>query len=80
MLVLDEKEKLASHITQIDSQLDVPPILIPTGMQDIYFQEYYLPMQKDNTKKTLVLDLDETLVHSSLQEIPDASIILPVYF
>jgi RNA polymerase II subunit A small phosphatase-like protein len=29
-------------------------------------------------RKTLVLDLDETLVHSSFKTIPDPDIILPV--
>lgn len=37
------------------------------------------PLSKvDSGKKTLVLDLDETLVHSSFQPLPDADFIVPV--
>jgi TFIIF-interacting CTD phosphatase-like protein len=31
-------------------------------------------------KKTLILDLDETLVHSSFQPVENADIVLPVSF
>eukprot|EP00388_Colpodella_angusta_P004189 GDKJ01014038.1.p1 GENE.GDKJ01014038.1~~GDKJ01014038.1.p1 ORF type:complete len:318 (-),score=52.76 GDKJ01014038.1:1115-2068(-) len=34
--------------------------------------------ERDRGKKTLVLDLDETLVHSSFREVPNASFIIPV--
>jgi len=34
--------------------------------------------QQENGKKTLVLDLDETLVHSSFKPIPNADFIIPV--
>lgn len=39
-----------------------------------------LPAQtgKDKGKKTLVLDLDETLVHSSFQPVDKVNIVLPV--
>ena len=42
--------------------------------------EYILPPQKesDKGKKTLVLDLDETLVHSTFQPEKNANIIIPV--
>lgn len=34
--------------------------------------------QRDLHKKTLVLDLDETLVHSSFKPVPNADYIIPV--
>lgn len=36
------------------------------------------PSVQDANKKTLVLDLDETLVHSSFKPIPDPDYIIPV--
>jgi len=33
---------------------------------------------RDKGKKTLILDLDETLVHSSFKFIPNVDIILPI--
>jgi len=43
-------------------------------------QDHLLPPQttQDLGKKTLVLDLDETLVHSSFKPIPNADFIIPV--
>jgi carboxy-terminal domain RNA polymerase II polypeptide A small phosphatase len=35
---------------------------------------------KDRTKKTLILDLDETLVHSQFEKHPSPDIVLPVIF
>jgi TFIIF-interacting CTD phosphatase-like protein len=35
--------------------------------------------RKHRNKKTLILDLDETLVHSSFQPVPNPHIVLPVY-
>lgn len=42
--------------------------------------QYLLPpqIQREIGKKTLVLDLDETLVHSSFKPIPNADFIIPV--
>lgn len=42
--------------------------------------QYLLPPQKGPNvgKKTLVLDLDETLVHSSFKPVPNADFIIPV--
>jgi RNA polymerase II subunit A small phosphatase-like protein len=34
--------------------------------------------REDMGKKTLILDLDETFVHSSFKEVPNPDIILPV--
>lgn len=36
------------------------------------------PRRRDMGKKTLVLDLDETLVHSSFKPVENADIVLPV--
>lgn len=36
------------------------------------------PLPHGSTKKTMVLDLDETLVHSSFKPVPDADFIVPV--
>lgn len=43
-------------------------------------QEFHLPPQKEpaKKKKTLVLDLDETLVHSCFQPVDNVDIVLPV--
>ena len=38
------------------------------------------PKDKSDPPITLVLDLDETLVHCTVEPIPDASMIFPVYF
>jgi len=37
-------------------------------------------MLKSFNKKTLVLDLDETLVHSTFQKIENPDIVIPVHF
>ena len=43
---------------------------------------YYLPPQSDANKgrKTLILDIDETLVHSSLEVVPNPDLTLKVMF
>lgn len=53
---------------------DLPPKQTPEAVQ------YLLPPQKGTNvgKKTLVLDLDETLVHSSFKPVPNADFIIPV--
>lgn len=49
--------------------------------QGLYRQnQNILPPQtgRDKGKKTLILDLDETLVHSSFQPVDSVDIVLPV--
>ncbi len=43
-------------------------------------QEFDLPAQGERSRgrKTLVLDLDETLVHSAFQPVDNVDIVLPV--
>jgi RNA polymerase II subunit A small phosphatase-like protein len=36
------------------------------------------PQERDYGKKTLVLDLDETLVHSSFKSVPNPDYVIPV--
>eukprot|EP01097_Dermamoeba_algensis_P001932 TRINITY_DN1760_c0_g1_i1.p1 TRINITY_DN1760_c0_g1~~TRINITY_DN1760_c0_g1_i1.p1 ORF type:complete len:202 (-),score=29.54 TRINITY_DN1760_c0_g1_i1:686-1291(-) len=43
--------------------------------EDLFFSHHYLNSKK---KITLVLDLDETLVHSSFKPVPNADFIIPV--
>jgi len=52
----------------------------PTRRQIV--RETILPPQegKNKGKKTLILDLDETLVHSSFQPVDNVDIVLPVFF
>lgn len=53
----------------------------PVSSQGFY-RKYVLPPMEEEMKgrKTLVLDLDETLVHSCFEDVDNASIILPVLF
>lgn len=54
----------------------VPPL--PDHMK---FRKPVLPMKSRQTpRKTIVLDLDETLVHCSLELLHDATLVFPVYF
>lgn len=59
---------------QTKGNKEVPKGSTPEAVQ------YLLPPQKGNEvgKKTLVLDLDETLVHSSFKPVPNADFIIPV--
>ncbi|GHP10697.1 hypothetical protein PPROV_000942800 [Pycnococcus provasolii] len=54
-----------------------PPIPVPAPAYD---GEAYMPplAVEDKGKKTLVLDLDETLVHSSFKPIPNPDYVIPV--
>jgi TFIIF-interacting CTD phosphatase-like protein len=58
------------------------PVPLPGSARGTYREpEYILPAQakKDKGKKTLILDLDETLVHSSFQPVEHVDIVLPVF-
>jgi len=74
---------VTSFITQITSNSQSSSLQIPPDSIKLASVSYppLLPPQlpcKQN-KKTLVLDLDETLVHSSFQHIENPSIVLPVF-
>jgi len=58
----------------------VPPQSPETNGTDRPQQKYLLPpcAQKDLTKKCVVIDLDETLVHSSFKPVSNADFIVPV--
>ena len=43
-----------------------------------YYGNFYLPPISKNLEYTLVLDLDETLVHSQFQQIKNPDYIIPV--
>lgn len=54
---------------------------VPPLPEHFKFRKPVLPMKSRQTPlKTLVLDLDETLVHCSLEVLRDATLIFPVYF
>ena len=55
----------SSYSNTIANENEEPPLLGPQRRNDI-------------GKKTLVLDLDETLVHSSFKPIDNPNIVLPV--
>lgn len=55
----------------------MPPSLSNTPGQDNFFLPAEKPLKKRN-KKTLVLDLDETLVHSQFKPVSNADIILTI--
>lgn len=85
-----DTSKLASIVTQAkksDSskggQTRSLTASAPVSSQGFYRKcNYILPPMEEEMKgrKTLVLDLDETLVHSSFQDVDHVSIILPVVF
>ncbi|KAL2484322.1 SCP1-like small phosphatase 4 [Forsythia ovata] len=70
---LDQVECFDPHIyiRNLPDQLDVASTLLPAT----------LPKEKQKSKQiTLVLDLDETLVHSTLEHSDDADFTFPVFF
>lgn len=53
-------------------QVEPPPKSFPSDIPLSISKKFLLPPLTDPTKKCLVLDLDETLVHSSFQKIDDS--------
>ncbi|XP_063674164.1 CTD small phosphatase-like protein 2 isoform X1 [Bolinopsis microptera] len=54
---------------------------VPPLPEYLKFRKPVLPMKSRQTpRKTIVLDLDETLVHCSLELLHDATLVFPVYF
>jgi TFIIF-interacting CTD phosphatase-like protein len=50
-------------------------------MKNMVTDQIVLPPSKENdNRKTLILDLDETLVHSSFSPVDNCDLILPVRF
>ena len=84
--VPEVESKLSYIITQADSS---PPLMgnyfpstVPGSPEHKDISGFMLPPIDNDMKekKTLILDLDETLIHSSFQPVPGASIVLPVSF
>lgn len=76
------KSKLAGLITQVDKGASKPTAPQSDEIPSDFFVEEEIvigPQRKsDQGKKTLALDLDETLVHSSFQPVENADLVLPV--
>jgi hypothetical protein len=74
--------KTSSLITQVQKGATQPQAAAQDDMpEDFMVQQKIVigPQRKsDQGKKTLVLDLDETLVHSSFQPVDDVDLVLPV--
>ena len=76
------KAKLGSLITQVQKGATQPNYQQSDEIsQDFFVQDEIVigpQRSSDKGKKTLALDLDETLVHSSFQPVDDADLVLPV--
>ena len=73
-VIIQANTVIAKEDTMIGIPLNSPEYINST--------EFLLPPMDNEMlgRKTLVLDLDETLVHTSFQEIEGASIFFPVIF
>ncbi len=76
------KNKIASLITQVDKGSSQPNYQQKDEMDDDFFVQEQIVVgpqrDSDKGKKTLCLDLDETLVHSSFQYVEGSDLVLPV--
>lgn len=76
------KSKINSLITQVDKGASQPKYQEKDDIPGDFFVEDEIVIgpqrNADRGKKTLALDLDETLVHSSFQPIEGADLVLPV--
>lgn len=76
------KNKIASLITQVEKGSSQPNYQQKDEMSEDFFVEDEIVVgpqrESDRGKKTLWLDLDETLVHSSFQYVEGADLVLPV--
>ncbi len=71
---------LPSFVTQVTSGQPASPVPISGRLTATKPQSRQLPVQeaRHRDKKTLVLDLDETLIHSTFMRIGDVDFVIPV--
>jgi len=77
-----KKPNLGGMITQVEKGATQPKYQQKDEINDDFFVEDEIVVgpqrASDKGKKTLCLDLDETLVHSSFQPVEGADLVLPV--
>eukprot|EP00761_Pharyngomonas_kirbyi_P003028 gb/GECH01003032.1/.p1 GENE.gb/GECH01003032.1/~~gb/GECH01003032.1/.p1 ORF type:complete len:368 (+),score=85.13 gb/GECH01003032.1/:1-1104(+) len=73
---IDEPETLIASVSRKGTTTTAPSSMMGQSLSSP--QEYLLPFCS-MSKKTLVLDLDETLVHSSFKPVAGADFIIPIY-